>query len=272
MILAIYGRSVTPYEHVLRAESSDERHFVGQVEAIGMASDYQAIKSENEKRYGTDIGRIGPLLLANRYDERTHFIYELLQNAEDALARRTSTEGPRSVEFTLSDSALRFSHYGASFSEQDVRSICGIADSTKKLTDIGRFGIGFKSVYALTECPEVHSGSEHFAIDSFVWPRSVPAIEAALGETVFQLPLRGTDGKALTEIKSKLQKLGCRTLLFLREIQEIKWSTPNGLSGIYTRVVPEELGTDVRKVVISAEVQSKTVIKESWVVFSRPVF
>ena len=44
-------------------------------------------------------------------------------------------------------------------------------DLFPELTAIGRFGIGFKSVYALTDSPEVYSGSEHFAIDSFVWPR-----------------------------------------------------------------------------------------------------
>ena len=49
-----------------------------------MATDYAAIRAENERRYGTDIGRIGPMLLADRYDERAHFIFELLQNAEDA--------------------------------------------------------------------------------------------------------------------------------------------------------------------------------------------
>ena len=43
-----------------------------------MASDYEAICKENRRRYGTDIGRIGPMLLADRYDDRTHFIFELL--------------------------------------------------------------------------------------------------------------------------------------------------------------------------------------------------
>jgi len=40
-----------------------------------MAVDYVSIRTENQRRYGTDIGRIGPMLLANRYDDRTHFIY-----------------------------------------------------------------------------------------------------------------------------------------------------------------------------------------------------
>ena len=48
---------------------------------------YEAISEQNRHRYGTAIGRIGPMLLADCYDERTHFIFELLQNAEDAPSR-----------------------------------------------------------------------------------------------------------------------------------------------------------------------------------------
>jgi HSP90 family molecular chaperone len=65
-----------------------------------MATDYAALKNENVKRYGTDIGRIGRMLLANRYDDRSHFIFELLQNAEDALKRRDG-RGLTSVGFEL---------------------------------------------------------------------------------------------------------------------------------------------------------------------------
>src|ERR1019366_9803400 len=116
-----------------------------------MASDYNAIKRANVQRYGTDIGRIGPMLLAHRYHDRTHFIFELLQNAEDALARRGTWAGPRAVNFALSKTALAVSHYGIPFSEPNVRGICGIGESTKDLTSIGHFGIGFKSVYAFTD-------------------------------------------------------------------------------------------------------------------------
>src|SRR5256885_15689772 len=102
-----------------------------------MACDYQAIRVDNERRYGTDIGRIGPMLLANRYDDRTHFIFELLQNAEDALARRAQWKRLRSATFHLAADALRVSHFGQPFAEADVRGICGIAESTKDLTAIG---------------------------------------------------------------------------------------------------------------------------------------
>jgi len=42
-----------------------------------MPCDYEAIRRGNERRYGTDIGRFGPMLLADRYDDRSHFIFEL---------------------------------------------------------------------------------------------------------------------------------------------------------------------------------------------------
>jgi hypothetical protein len=47
-------------------------------EGAAVASNYAAICEENRQRYGTDIGRIGPMLLADRYDDRMHFIFELL--------------------------------------------------------------------------------------------------------------------------------------------------------------------------------------------------
>ena len=97
-----------------------------------MAVDYQLIRAENEQRYGTDIGRIGPMLLADRYAERTHFIYELLQNAEDALVRRgLRWNGRREVRFRLNGNTLLVSHCGDPFNERDVRGICGIAESPK---------------------------------------------------------------------------------------------------------------------------------------------
>ena len=49
-----------------------------------MVADCQAICAEDHKRCGTEIGRIGPMLLADRYHHCTHFNFELLENAEDA--------------------------------------------------------------------------------------------------------------------------------------------------------------------------------------------
>lgn len=156
-----------------------------------MASDYQAIRSDNVLDYGREIHRYGPLLLADRYDDRTHFIFELLQNAEDALARRPyDWQGSRAASFLLKDCTLRFSHFGKPFDEADVRGICGIATNTKDPAAIGRFGIGFKSVYAFTDRPEIHSRKEDFAIESYVLPASTGPVERDDDETVILLPLK----------------------------------------------------------------------------------
>jgi hypothetical protein len=171
-----------------------------------MASDYTAIKHDNIERYGTDIGRIGPMLLADRYDDRTHFIYELLQNAEDARGKRDGWRGPRAVAFELSSAALRVSHVGTPFTEANVRGICGIAESTKDLTSIGCFGIGFKSVYAFTDCPEIHSGDEYFAIDSFVWPRGIQPRDTKSEETVLILPIPPNDVSTCDDIAIDLPR------------------------------------------------------------------
>ncbi len=235
-----------------------------------MACNYRAIRRDNERRYGTDIGRIGPMLLADRYDDRTHFIFELLQNAEDALARRIEWHGSRAVRFHLTNSILHVSHFGQPFEEPDVRGICGIAESTKDLTAIGRFGIGFKSVYALTDRPEIHSGAEDFAIERFVWPVAAPSLTRDPEETIILLPLRASDETGYREIASGLRRLGATALLFLREIEEIHWDVVDGRSGQYIRE-STEIDEGVRRVTVIGQEQGQTDTDEEWLVFSQPI-
>ena len=234
-----------------------------------MASDYASIRSENKIRYGTDIGRIGRMLLAERYDDRTHFIYELLQNAEDALARRPDWHGSRAVTFTLTATQLRIAHFGQPFDDADVKGICGIAETTKGVTAIGRFGIGFKSVYTFTQRPEVHSGEEDFAIESYVWPTAIPAIDRQPDETVFVLTLDAEDHAAHGEIAAGLQRLGARTLLFLRQIDEIAWSVEGDQSGLYVRGEPEEVGEGARRIILLGEERGRPDVEEAWLLLSR---
>ena len=57
-----------------------------------MPSNYDSIRRDSLRRYGEDINEVGQMLLANRYADRTQFIFELLQNAEDAIGRRDRFE------------------------------------------------------------------------------------------------------------------------------------------------------------------------------------
>jgi hypothetical protein len=230
------------------------------------------ICEENRRRYGTDIGRIGPMLLADRYDDRTHFIFELLQNAEDALSRRGAWNGPRRVTFELTETALTISHFGKPFDEADVRGVCGIAESTKDSFSIGRFGIGFKSVYTFTDRPEIHSGSEEFAVEDYVQPTKVPGRARATDETLIVLPLKTGDVTAQADITKGFQYLGPSALLFLRHIDEINWKVDGGASGVYLRSKPEPMGASVEQITVFGEESGQPVIDQTWLVFNRDVF
>lgn len=237
-----------------------------------MPTDYQKIKEQNTSRYGWDIERVGKMLMAERYDDRTHFIFELLQNACDTLKRRSNPNGPRSVQFDLSKNELRVSHHGVPFSEQDVHSICGIGESTKlsDLTAIGHFGIGFKAVYTITDSPEIHSGDEHFLIERFVLPRATEPDIIEPSETLFVFPLRENDYNAFKDIADGLSALRTRTLLFLDEIDEVSWSVEGGQSGLYLRS-DSRITNSAKEVCLVGQQHDGAEIEEHWLVFSRAV-
>ena len=234
-----------------------------------MPSDYAAIREENRAYYGTGVGEYGPRLLTGLYDDRTHFIFEVLQNAEDALARRKVPATSRAVTFDIQNDALLIRHYGDPFNEADVRSICRIAESSKKsFTDIGKFGIGFKSVYAYTDRPEIHSGEEHFAINDLVIPSAIPSANS-LHETLFILPFNKpivSSSKARGEIAGKLSKLDMHSLLFLQHAGDIYWKIDSGNHGRYWKET-KNLEEQVREVRLSSTNQSS----EDWLIFSQPV-
>lgn len=58
-----------------------------------MPVDYVPLRSENVTKYGKDMARVGRLLLSQMHSERTHFIFELLQNADDAGVTAVYTTG-----------------------------------------------------------------------------------------------------------------------------------------------------------------------------------
>ena len=152
-------------------------------------------------------------LLGQLYSERTHFIFELIQNAEDA--------GATELAFELFEDRLELRHDGRPFTEADVRGVCGVGQSGKSadLTAIGKFGIGFKSVYAYTRSPRVHSGGEHFRIENYVRPFPVEPLPFA--GTLFVFPFDHDTVPApvaVREIAAALNALQPRILLFLRNI------------------------------------------------------
>jgi hypothetical protein len=168
-------------------------------------------------------------LLTELYPSNAHFIYELFQNAEDA--------GATVVRFTLTEKELEFEHNGKRlFDIKDVESITSIGVSTKRddNTSIGKFGVGFKAVFAYTNAPEIHSGDFHFCINDLVVPELVKE-QSAVGDatTRFIFPFNHankTKTQAFEEIKEGLLALKPNTLLFLSNISKIEYLFADGSS------------------------------------------
>lgn len=174
-------------------------------------------------------------LLTELYPDNAHFIYELLQNAEDAEA----TE----VRFILEEDRVDFEHNGKKlFLMNDVEAITSIVGSTKRgdHTAIGKFGVGFKAVFAYTDTPEIHSGDFHFKITDLVVPEIVEPISRAQGDkgTTFIFPfnnIKKSHETARREVEKSLKQLGENTLLFLNYIRKIEYLLPDGSLGFLER-------------------------------------
>lgn len=195
-----------------------------------MAVDYAAIRDENIQDHDALVERVGTFL-SGMYSDQTHFIFELLQNAEDVSASR--------VEFRLYRDRLEFEHDGCDFNEEDIKAICKLVFGTKgdDLAKHGKFGVGFMSVYSFTRSPSIHSGVEHFTIENYEQPRAVSARPSALG-TLFEFPFNNPQrqpDECFAEIANRLKELDVRTLLFLYHIREITFEIQDGESGIYKR-------------------------------------
>lgn len=90
----------------------------------------------------------------------TRQLEELVQNATDATRR-----GGGRVEVLLTDKALYVANDGEPFDEAGVRSILASDISSKADDRIGKFGIGFKSILAVSDSPRVYSRSVSFGFD-----------------------------------------------------------------------------------------------------------
>lgn len=183
------------------------------------------------RKNGADVGM--KRLLTDLYPGRAHFIYELIQNADDA--------GATEVGFELKADRLCFSHNGKHlFSLDDIKSITNIGQSTKKAdgTSIGKFGVGFKAVYSYTSRPVINSGSFHFQIYEMMVPEEINVTHPFYSfskQTVFILPFDLKDKpaeKSCREIQEVLENFSEETILFLQNIKDVTFEISGNLFDI----------------------------------------
>jgi hypothetical protein len=174
------------------------------------------------------------------YAKEVHFLLELIQNADDNQYAVGVT--PR-LQFTLDPSLLVVECNELGFQPSHVRSICDIDLSTKKRAQangrrgyIGQKGIGFKSVFKVSNQPTIHSGNFHFMFDAtqqgmgYTLPIEVAAPSLwtpGVSDTRIELPLsdeghdRYDEYGTFFEVQNGLVRMGPQLLLFLRQISEI---------------------------------------------------
>lgn len=208
-------------------------------------------------------GDINLRIFEDFYPDEAHFIYELLQNAEDADA----TE----VAFELTVDACYFEHNGSRhFNERDIRGITGIFNSSKKDNPdkIGKFGVGFKSVFVYTETPVIYTRDYSFRILKLVLPQSIRAMDGLGDKTRFEFPFNNpkkTAEAAFSEIKAGLEQLSETTLLFLNNIRYIKWKIGDQEGEVFRE---EYSDTHVEMLKL---VDGKEVLSSHWLRFAASV-
>lgn len=186
-----------------------------------------AIRSEYEQAAGrVRDALIGSLATVEReFSRRGHYLYEFMQNADDACSF--------SMAVRLETDTVEILNDGRPFSPEDVDSVCCIGRSWKKPEGyIGYLGVGFKSVFLVSDRPEIHSGPYHFTFRRHWWPENFPwqivpvtlPPEPLPGSwtTRFVLPLKGLQIAEILRDEMNPTRLNRRVLLFLKKLSRLE--------------------------------------------------
>ncbi|XP_037645588.1 sacsin-like [Sebastes umbrosus] len=116
--------------------------------------------------------------ILKEYDEESDIFKELIQNAEDAGAEackflvdfRVHKDAPESLidpDMTLCQGPCLWAFNNEQFTVEDWKNIVrvGAASKENKVEKIGKFGLGFNTVYHVTDVPSILSGNSLLILD-----------------------------------------------------------------------------------------------------------
>lgn len=180
------------------------------------------------------------LLSEELYSKKSHFILELVQNADDNSYRRGVVP---ELTFRVTPNRLVMANNEVGFLEANISAICKVGDSTKsrnKTENIGEKGIGFKSVFSVSNAPEIHSNGYHFRFDrtkdsdplGYVVPHwcEPPSDVRGDGTTIILPATPGVEFNSTT-----LGDLDARVLLFLNKLRQLSLDFGDATS-VYRRI------------------------------------
>ena len=198
----------------------DDSEFLEQAKGVSNACFLRSLQEKRRRHWQSCLNNRDKSIerMSEIYTDPTHFVYELLQNAEDAEAGK--------IAFCLAGDTLTVTHDGKAFSREDIMSITTTGTTSKTdLNAIGKFGVGFKSVFAVTDAPEIHSGDFCFRIENFIVPRpmSSPAAYSTASQTTIRLPLKNGGDGLREQIKKAISGFGATAIIFLKNIKVLNW-------------------------------------------------
>ena len=188
------------------------------------------IEESIKTRLGKDFNNVLDKVTTQLFTEKSHFIMEITQNAEDEIRKKGNEDG--TIKFYISTERIKIEHNGKLFNDKDVNSICGVR-SNKKPNEgyIGYMGIGFKSVFGITNKAQIFSDGFCFKFDEGECPSHLPwfitPLEAKSSErldkdmTTFIFPFK-TGEDIYQKTKEELEKFGVHLLMFLNCIKNIE--------------------------------------------------
>lgn len=118
----------------------------------------EALREENARLYGSEEAQRSIRTAVQRAFQPWSYVFELVQNALDAKARR--------VRIATLNGGLAFEHDGTeAFDEPAVRAVSKLGMSTKRLDAVGFMGVGFKSVFKRFRRIEIADGALRMGFD-----------------------------------------------------------------------------------------------------------
>ncbi|MFW6311408.1 MAG: sacsin N-terminal ATP-binding-like domain-containing protein, partial [Nanoarchaeota archaeon] len=200
-------------------------------------------------------------------DYHKRFIYELLQNADDALQTNTND---KKIYFNLSEDELIVANTGRPIEADDLTALCTMSYTTKSLdsenkASIGHKGRGFRSILEITDNPKIYSKGISFEFNrsrskkdiySLInlldnWETSklkgIPLMRLPYSledtpekikdlyekgyNTVFAFPLK--NDRVKQDIIAAVNRLDNNTILFLNNLEKLKIKINNNKTKVW---------------------------------------
>lgn len=189
---------------------------------IGLQTDSQSEKVIEDLK--NSLNSALEQLSRDLYSKETHFVLELIQNADDNCYEDSVTP---SLKFAIDYEKVLVQNNEKGFTEGNVRALCDIGKTTKRKAQgyIGEKGIGFKSVFRVSNEPQIFSNGFHFKFKGkdehdklgYVVPYWIdePPDYISKKLTNIVLPLR----EEVKEELSRFKKIEPTLLLFLNKLK-----------------------------------------------------